>query len=71
MQSQVECSTAMVELCKLKQNKVDPSQSYVDASKVKQSHGKVVQSLVELSRTMVELCRVQQGEVVQWQSYVE
>ena len=64
MQSQVMCSGAM-------QNDVEPWESYVLSSRVKQSDDRVIYSLVELSRAMVMLCRVQLSEVEPWQSYVE
>ena len=47
----------MVQLCTVKQIEVEPWQSYVESSRVKQTHGRIMQSLVD--------------EVEPWQIYVE
>ena len=54
MQSQVESSTAVVELCRVKQSEVALWQNNVESSRVKYSYGRVVQTKVERITGMVK-----------------
>ena len=56
---------------RVQQSEVNPWQGYVESSREKQTHGKVIENHVESSRAMLELCRVKQTEVDPWQTYVE